>query len=54
MKINFKATLSNALPVLASVFTLGGMILTAVTENSTQKKLKEDIKKEVLEDLNKQ
>lgn len=53
MKIDLKKTLNNALPVLASVFTLGGMILTAVTENSTQKKMKEEIKKEVLEDLNK-
>lgn len=53
MKIDIKNTVKNALPLLASVFTLGGMILTAVSENSTQKKLKEEIKKEVLDDLKK-
>lgn len=54
MKIDIKKTFTNALPLLASVFTLGGMILTAVSEKSTQKEMKEEIKKEVLEDLNKQ
>jgi hypothetical protein len=54
MKINFKDGFVKALPALASVVTIGGMILTAISEKSTRTELKEDIKKEVLEDLNKQ
>lgn len=53
MKINIKKVLSNALPVLATVFTVGGMVLSNAAEKNSREEMKEDIKKELLEDLNK-